>query len=389
MPAGPSSATPALAAAALPSVAPSSAAASAATAPGHAHPPRPRAELAHTRRLLAAGSGSVLTTLMMTPFDVIKTRVQLHVASTARAPAAGMPLSAASASASPAAVAVPTTTAQAALAIVRREGALALWKGLTPGLIAALPSTMTYYAGYDVIRNDISPLLTAAGLGFYIPLVSGMSARACATFIVSPLELVRTRMQSRQGPEGLRHAFREIGISPKAVYRGLGPSLWRDVPFSGIYWLIYEQIHTWQHESRWSGRSLGARLSSTWPSPPSPSPSPSSPARRPGHDRSPPAAAPGTPLLEPSAFAHWLAAFQAGAVAGGVAGVLTQPFDVVKTHQQTMPGHRITTWPYLLDLKRRHGAAVLWRGTVPRMLKVIPACAIMISSYELGKRWLH
>jgi solute carrier family 25 protein 39/40 len=30
--------------------------------------------------------------------------------------------------------------------------------------------------------------------------------------------------------------------------------------------------------------------------------------------------------------------------------------------------------------------AGLWRGWVPRTLKVAPACAIMISSYEVGKR---
>lgn len=26
------------------------------------------------------------------------------------------------------------------------------------------------------------------------------------------------------------------------LWRGLGPSLFRDVPFSGIYWMVYESL---------------------------------------------------------------------------------------------------------------------------------------------------
>ena len=32
------------------------------------------------------------------------------------------------------------------------------------------------------------------------------------------------------------------------------------------------------------------------------------------------------------------------------------------------------------------GVSGLWKGWIPRTLKVAPSCAIMISSYEVGKR---
>ena len=32
------------------------------------------------------------------------------------------------------------------------------------------------------------------------------------------------------------------------------------------------------------------------------------------------------------------------------------------------------------------GVAGLWKGNVMRMVKIAPACAIMIPCYELGKR---
>lgn len=35
----------------------------------------------------------------------------------------------------------------------------------------------------------------------------------------------------------------------------------------------------------------------------------------------------------------------------------------------------------------RDGIAGFFRGSVPRVVKVAPACAIMISSYEMGKRF--
>lgn len=41
---------------------------------------------------------------------------------------------------------------------------------------------------------------------------------------------------------------------------------------------------------------------------------------------------------------------------------------------------------FLWHIWQEEGAAGLFRGWVPRMLKVAPACAIMISSYEVGKK---
>ena len=37
---------------------------------------------------------------------------------------------------------------------------------------------------------------------------------------------------------------------------------------------------------------------------------------------------------------------------------------------------------------RNEGIAGLFRGLVPRIAKVSPACGVMIASYEFGKSWL-
>ena len=41
---------------------------------------------------------------------------------------------------------------------------------------------------------------------------------------------------------------------------------------------------------------------------------------------------------------------------------------------------------FLWHIFKTEGASGLWKGWIPRTLKVAPACAIMISSYEVGKR---
>ena len=94
--------------------------------------------------------------------------------------------------------------------------------------------------------------------------------------------------------------------------------------------------------------------------------------------------------------------FIAGATSGAIASVVTTPFDVGKTRQQVLhheppkeAGKAASTalrpeeqaMPrFLYHIWKEEGMGGLFKGWVPRMLKVAPACAIMISSYEIGKK---
>jgi len=40
----------------------------------------------------------------------------------------------------------------------------------------------------------------------------------------------------------------------------------------------------------------------------------------------------------------------------------------------------------LIAVARAEGVAALFAGVGPRLMKVAPSCAVMIASYELGKR---
>lgn len=140
--------------------------------------------------------------------------------------------------------------------------------------------------------------------------------------------------------------------SIRTLYIGWGATLLRDVPFSGIYWAGYEALKA----------LLMTRL-----------------------------------RLEEPTFG---VSFVSGAAAGSAAALLTLPFDVVKTHQQITVGNIVaskdlnsvkplSTWKLMKQLRENSGWKALFSGAVPRVLKVAPACAIMIGTYEYGKLWFR
>jgi len=198
--------------------------------------------------------------------------------------------------------------------------------------------TQTYYAN----NNDNQPIWVSG--------VSGCIARFGAATSVSPLELIRTKMQSKklsylEVHQALRSLLEYHGY--KGLWKGLGSTLLRDVPFSGLYWIMYEHIK---------------QMSS-----------------------------------QPTTFMY---NFIAGSIAGSLAAALTTPFDVIKTIRQieltekeiiTEPPGKVSksTFKAVIDLYQRHGIRANFRGLVPRVIKIAPACAIMVSTFEYGKTFFQ
>ncbi|KAK9479420.1 mitochondrial carrier domain-containing protein [Lipomyces japonicus] len=237
--------------------------------------------------------------------------------------------------------------------ITANEGINALWRGLSPTLVMTIPSNVIYFVGYDYLRAKI-PIQSDT----LAPLLSGGLARTLSTAAVSPLELFRTRLQSVSTEVGSRlprQAFMMTWDGVKvmirthgwlSLWRGLTLTLWRDVPFSAVYWTGYEKTkQVLSHYNR--GRSN---------------------------------------ITEAETFAQ---AFFAGAASGSFAAFVTTPFDVGKTRRQVLKNRDPKMDSMLQMLRQIHadeGLPGLFRGLGPRVLKVSVSCAIMISFYEVGKR---
>ncbi|ETW08498.1 hypothetical protein, variant [Aphanomyces invadans] len=237
--------------------------------------------------------------------------------------------------------------------IVRTEGVSALYAGLPPTLLIAVPSTVFYFTSYD--------LLHAAAKRQYpdhatlVPFVAGSLARCVAATVVSPLELIRIRMQATANAGSFVAVIRRsVASGIFTLWRGLVPTLARDVPFSAMYWGLFEMVKT--HLT----------------------------------------ALPALQARENSSQTQLGIAFVSGACSGALASVVTQPFDVVKTKQQietfssmTEPTKPPKVWRLMREIVQSEGVGGLFTGLSARVAKVAPACAVMISTYEAGKQYMN
>ncbi|KAI1323522.1 mitochondrial carrier [Xylariaceae sp. FL0255] len=276
-----------------------------------------------------------------------------------------------------------TSTLDGMRKIARHEGFTTLWRGLSPTLLMAIPANIIYFTGYDWLRYNKKSPISRASRDDYKALVAGSTARILAVGAVSPIELFKTRLQASPGSTATNHLtntlkdIREMVAEHgyRSLWRGITLHLWRDVPFSGMYWLGYETIRgkltDWREQSR--GRTISR-----------------DPASR-SRDRA-------RSQSEENHTAVLADSFTAGALSGAIASVATMPFDVGKTRTQVfrdsakkfatstaLAPEESNMMRLLWHIFKTEGVAGLWMGWIPRTLKVAPACAIMISSYEVGK----
>jgi len=228
--------------------------------------------------------------------------------------------------------------------IVRREGVGSLFNGLSATLWMSIPATVLYFASYEELRDKFNrkfPSSTSSN-----PLFAGALARILAATAVAPLELIRTNAQAEARPPSIMKMARTI-VQTKGIaefWRGLSPTLWRDVPFSALYWMSVEKIRA----SDWI-QQFDSKAART---------------------------------------------FVAGCTSGTMAALLTHPFDVIKTRRQVFdlanrsPPTK-STFLMMLRIVQSDGIAGLYVGVFPRVIKIAPSTAIMLTSYELGKRFFH
>ncbi|KAI9722401.1 MAG: hypothetical protein M1828_004768 [Chrysothrix sp. TS-e1954] len=397
----------------------------------------PNIEITLGQKMLSAVSGSIFTSLLVTPLDVVRVRLQSQQHSPSSSDSRNFPRASIrsftnlpsnmgvtaccrevfwvsnNARLCTVASAMPEVSGQAASAetcaaeesqkraitstfdgmrkIARNEGLTTLWRGLSPTLLMAVPGNVIYFAGYDWLRTSQYSPIAGRVSDVYAPLVAGSSARVFAALFVSPIELFRTRMQASQSASaagtfrdtlsGVREMASNQGVH--TLWRGLTLTLWRDVPFSALYWWGYEAgrnvLIDFRTRMNGGGRGEGGAIA----------------GRRSGSRN------------RQNHTSTLIDSFIAGAASGAVASVVTTPFDVGKTRQQVFeqagdsapskskastnsigalrPEDR--SMPrLLLHIFQEEGAVGLFRGWAARCLKVAPACAIMISSYELGKK---
>jgi hypothetical protein len=182
--------------------------------------------------------------------------------------------------------------------IWRQEGIRkGLYGGVKPAFLGSFSGTVVFFGTYERCKRQLLDYGIAPSLSYF---AAGLIADLAAAPVYVPTEVVKTRLQLqgrynnpyfssgynyRGTIDAIRTIVKQEGFG--ALYYGFRATLWRDLPFSALQFAFYEQEQ---------------KLAKSWVG---------------SHDI-------GLPLE-----------ILTGASAGGMAGVITCPLDVVKTRVQT------------------------------------------------------
>ncbi|KAK7518106.1 mitochondrial carrier protein [Phyllosticta citriasiana] len=190
--------------------------------------------------------------------------------------------------------------------IWRQEGLLrGLYGGVIPAFLGSFSGTVIFFGSYEWTKRTMVDVGIASPIAYF---TGGLIADLCAAPLYVPSEVLKTRLQlqgrynnpffkSGYNYRGTWHAARTIVRLEgwNALFHGFKATLARDLPFSALQFAFYEQER--KMAKAWVGsKDIGLPLE-----------------------------------------------ILTGATAGGMAGVITCPLDVVKTRIQTQQSPDATT----------------------------------------------
>lgn len=279
-----------------------------------------------SKKLMAGAASGIVSALAFQPLDVLRTHQQ------------GAFLSQAAATAGHTVATGTTASVDAALWPRVRS----MWRGTTTTLLRVAGGAGLYFATLDHWLHVMPP----SAINTF---VAGAAARTFAGAVMSPLTVIKARMEWQ--PPGVyqtnmqvaRQVLQQEGVL--GLYRGMVPTLVRDVPFSGLYVLIYTRMKA----------GLEAEL-------------------------------PDAP--------RYVLHFGSGMVSGVIATTLVHPADVIKTRmqlaiQRTNTHGELVSERNSLSLREtvrkmlhEEGVGGFKRGIVPRVLKRTLSTAVTWTIYE-------
>jgi solute carrier family 25 (mitochondrial iron transporter), member 28/37 len=172
-----------------------------------------------------AGAFATLTAdAIQAPMDVVKQRMQLSRR-------------------------VYLSTQHAFVHVLRHEGFRGLFAGYNTTLAMNVPFHFVFVSVYEKCRYMLVSDEETGFQGFQHILAGGI-AGATAAAITTPLDVVRTRLQTR-GDTGRADSYtglvRTISVvmkeeGPRALVAGMMPRMWFFVPSSAIVWTTYEAL---------------------------------------------------------------------------------------------------------------------------------------------------
>jgi len=227
--------------------------------------------------------------------------------------------------------------------IIAEEGFGRLYRGLVPPLLLEAPKRATKFAANDFWGTTYLNMTGETKMTQQLSILTGCSAGATESFVVVPFELVKIKLQDKSstfaGPmEVVKAIYRSDGAL--GFYAGMESTFWRHVWWNGGYFGSIYQVKALLPKPKDKGQEMMNNLLS-------------------------------------------------GTVGGCVGTILNTPFDVVKSRIQgtaRVPGVAPKynwTYPALVKIFREEGPAALYKGFVPKVLRLAPGGGILLLVVEV------
>ena len=190
------------------------------------------------KSFLAGSASGTCSSLFFQPLDLVKTRLQQNMASSEqprRSPRIG------------GSIAVMRTVVSGS-----ERGVLALWTGLTPAITRTVPGVGLYFGSIEALKDlraEFGGDSASAGNSNWMvgDFALGVAARCISASVMNPVSVVKTRFESAANPyRGVGHALTSICRleGARGLTCGLAPTIFRDAPYSGFYFMFYTQVCT-------------------------------------------------------------------------------------------------------------------------------------------------
>jgi len=227
--------------------------------------------------------------------------------------------------------------------IIKQEGFGRLYRGLLPPLLLEAPKRAVKFASNDFWGKTYLGLSGETKMTQGLSVLTGCSAGASESFVVVPFELVKIKLQDKtstyKGPaDVVKQIVRKEGLL--GLYAGMESTFWRHVYWNGGYFGSIYQV-----------KAILPK--------------------------------PQTPQSE------LLNNFISGSVGGCVGTILNTPFDVVKSRIQgaekvlgVAPKYN-WSYPALVTIAREEGFVALYKGFVPKVLRLAPGGGVLLLVVEL------
>jgi len=115
------------------------------------------------------------------------------------------------------------------------------WNGLTPSILRSVPVVGIYFTSIEIFRN----VNVNSNYDFIKSFFIGGTSRLIADVSMFPLGLIKTHYESDMYKHknifgAFKTIFQDQGL--RGLYKGLSPTLIRDITYSGIQLMIYDNL---------------------------------------------------------------------------------------------------------------------------------------------------